>query len=408
MYDVLIIGAGAAGFFTAVNLKEQTPELSVAILERTDKPLAKVLVSGGGRCNVTHAVFDPKELSGFYPRGSKELLGPFHKFMTGDTMQWFEDRGVPLKIEEDGRVFPVSDNSESIANCLTEAAANCGVEVLLRQGVKNIEASEDGWLVTTNQAALHSRNLVVTSGSSPKMWKQLARIGHAIVSPVPSLFTFNISDPILQDLAGVSTSGRVQVLDNKDKVLMEDQGPILITHWGLSGPAVLKLSAWGARLLFDLDYHFNIRVSWVDQSMEDCMDVLNQQRLDSPKKLLSNTPLFDLPKRLWTRLVHQLEHGDATIWAQVRKEQLTQLVSLLTGCPLQVEGKSTFKEEFVTAGGVALEEIDFRSFQSKLFPGLYMAGEVLNIDAITGGFNFQNAWTGGYVIAMAISGQTPH
>ena len=405
MYNILIIGGGAAGYFTAVNLKEAAPELSVAILERSDKPLAKVLISGGGRCNVTHGIFDPKELIDHYPRGRKELLGPFHRFMTGDTMEWFENRGVALKIEEDGRVFPVSDNSESIANCLTEAAANCGVEVLLRHGVKRIEPIDEGFLVSTNQGDLRCLNLVVASGSSPKMWKQLAHLGHTIVSPVPSLFTFNISDPIIADLAGVSTLGRVQVLDDRDKVLMEDQGPILITHWGLSGPAVLKLSAWGARLLFDLDYRFKIRVSWVDCSTEECMEVLNHQRLESPKKQLSNTPLFDLPKRLWTRLVHQLKEGDATIWAHARKEQLTQLASLLTACPLEVGGKSTFKEEFVTAGGVALGEIDFRRYESKLIPGLYMAGEVLDIDAITGGFNFQNAWTGGYIIAQALSGQ---
>ena len=229
MYDVLIIGGGAAGFFTAVNLKEQAPQLSVAILERSDKPLAKVLVSGGGRCNVTHGIFDPKELSHHYPRGQKELLGPFHKFMTGDTMEWFESRGVPLKIEEDGRVFPQSDSSSSIANCLQSAANKAGVKVLLKHGVKGIDAAENGWVLGTTQGTFECAALVIACGSSPKMWKVLERLGHNLVPPVPSLFTFNISDPILKDLAGLSVLGRVSVLSNNSKVLLEDQGPILIT-----------------------------------------------------------------------------------------------------------------------------------------------------------------------------------
>jgi len=407
MYDVLIVGGGAAGFFAAVNLKQLAPALKVAILERGDKPLAKVLVSGGGRCNVTHGIFDPKELSGYYPRGQKELLGPFHRFMTGDTMEWFESRGVPLKIEEDGRVFPVSDSSQSIAACLQNAAKNAGVEILLKQGVKQVRSADKGWGLTTTQAQLQCRFLVLATGSSPKIWKLLDNMGHRIVAPVPSLFTFNIKDPILDGLAGVSVAGRVEVVGPNGKVLLQDEGPVLITHWGLSGPAVLKLSAWGARELHQLDYRFNIRVSWLGIDRQQCLELLKEQRQIQPKKKMVNARVFDLPKRLWARLVMQLDRAEDLIWADVRNEQLQQLASLLTASNFEVAGKSTFKEEFVTAGGVALDEVDFRRFESKLFPGLFMAGEILDIDAITGGFNFQNAWTGGYIIAEAISANQP-
>lgn len=403
MFDVLIVGGGAAGFFTAVNLKEEAPQLRVAILERSKQVLSKVKVSGGGRCNVTHAVFEPKELATYYPRGSKELLGPFHRFMTGDTMGWFETRGVPLKIEEDGRIFPISDSSQSIIDCLTHAAEEAGIEVLLQQTVKAIEKHDQGFLVTTSKETFECVQLVLTPGSSPQVWKMLEEEGHTIVAPVPSLFTFNIKHALLEGLAGLSTPGLVRVVDGAGKTVLEDGGPILITHWGLSGPAVLKLSAWGARELHDLDYRFKIHVNWLDMDRQAVLDRLKEQRHAQPKKQLSNSRVFELPKRLWTRIIQQVVDQDDLTWADASNSSLEQLADILTRCELPVEGKSTFKEEFVTAGGVALEEIDFRRFESKLLPGLYFAGEVLDIDAVTGGFNFQNAWTGGWIIAQTIA-----
>ncbi len=400
--DILIIGGGAAGFFTAINAAERNPHSKIVILERGKEVLTKVRISGGGRCNVTHAEFIPKELSKKYPRGEKELLGPFHHFMTGDTIDWFEQRGVALKIEEDGRMFPETDSSQTIIDCFLSEAERLGVEVFLNHSVQGISKPGDLWEVTTTQGDFQAKHLVMATGSNPKIWNLLESLGHRMVPPVPSLFTFNIKDQRIADLPGVSTNASVKVLGTG----LESEGPLLITHWGLSGPAILKLSAWGARELNELGYKFTLEVNWLDAlSFDEVLEQLKEIKQDNAKQLAAKYPHFELPKRLWQSLVNASGIDTETKWAEVNKQQLQNLASQLTQSRFEVDGKSTFKEEFVTAGGVELKEINFKTFESKRHKNLYLAGEVLNIDAITGGFNFQNCWTGGYLVAQAISGE---
>lgn len=399
--DTLILGGGAAGFFTAVNLGKMSPDRRIVILEKSNQILAKVKVSGGGRCNVTHAEFIPSELVKNYPRGEKELLGPFHRFMTGDVITWFEERGVTLKTEADGRMFPVTDCSQTIMDCFLKEAQKYGVEVLKNQSVIDFYRENEQWKVLTKKGEFFCQNLVITTGSSLQIWKLLKKLSHTIIPPVPSLFTFNIKDPRITDLSGISKKVSVKVLDSK----LESEGPLLVTHWGMSGPAILKLSAWGARKLFDLDYRFSIQINWLfDIDKERAITYLQKIKQENGKQLVSKYPHFELPKRLWQNLVKASEINSEVKWAEVTKNQLTEFASQITESIFKVEGKSTFKEEFVTAGGVDLKEIDFKTFGSKLHPGLYFAGEVLNIDAVTGGFNFQNAWTGGYIVARSIMG----
>lgn len=400
MYDVIVVGGGAAGFFTAINCAEANPHLKIAILERGNSVLNKVKVSGGGRCNVTHAEFTPSELVKYYPRGEKELLGPFHTFMTGDTMQWFEDRGVPLKIEDDGRVFPESNSSQTIIDCFLQLAKKYTIDVLVSHGVKSIKNEDATWHLETNKGEFLSEKLVLTTGSSVKMWEVIKKLGHEIVAPVPSLFSFNIEDDRLKTIPGVVVkNSEVEVLGTS----LESSGILLVTHAGMSAPAILKLSAYGALELAKLNYNFSIRVNFLGQSSQDVLDALMQLKLSHSKKTLYNTVHFDIPKRLWKQLVIAAKIDEDLRWADVKKEQLTALCNQLTKAEFKVEGKSTFKEEFVTAGGVDLKEINFKTFQSKHHDTLYFAGEVLNIDAVTGGFNFQNAWTGGYIAAQHIS-----
>ncbi|QIE60890.1 NAD(P)/FAD-dependent oxidoreductase [Rasiella rasia] len=404
MYDIIIIGGGAAGFFTAINAAEFRPNAKIAILERGKEVLTKVKISGGGRCNVTHAEFNPQDLTQNYPRGEKELLGPFHSFMTGDTIAWFEKRGVPLKIEEDGRMFPTSNSSETIINCFTSETERLGIGVLKGQSVKQILKEEERFQIITASETFSSKKVVVATGSNPKIWKVLSALGHSIVPPVPSLFTFNINDNRIANLQGLATDVCIEVLSEENKTVLESEGPLLITHWGMSGPAILKLSAWGARVLEPTKYHFTIRVNWLQYlSAEDALERLIELKLENPKQTLQKYTQFDLPKRLWQSLLKAADIIETQIWADVTKKQLTNLASQLTRSEFKVEGKSTFKEEFVTAGGVQLKEVNFKTFESKLLPNLYFAGEVLNIDAITGGFNFQNAWTGGYMVAQALT-----
>ncbi len=397
LINVIIVGGGAAGFFTAINLAEQRPDLSILILERGKDVLQKVRISGGGRCNVTHAEFDPRPLTANYPRGEKELLGPFHKFMTGDTIAWFADRGVELKIEDDGRMFPVTDSSQTIIDCFLGLTDKYNIEVLTSQNVVSIKR-HDNWKVVTKTDEFKCEHLVVTAGSSPKVWELMKSLDHTIVDAVPSLFTFNTVDKEITSLAGIALEAQVEIPQLK----LESQGPLLITHWGFSGPAILKMSAWGALELNQSNYKFDLVINWMNHlSYEECYEMLLAKRAES-KKQISNDRLYEVPKRLWSYLAEVAGLQEAA-WSDCSNATLKELATLLTASVFKIDGKSTFKEEFVTAGGIDLKEVDFRTFASRKQENLYFAGEVLNIDAITGGFNFQNAWTGGWSVAQAIS-----
>lgn len=397
-YDVIIIGGGAAGFFTAINCAELNPELKILILEQSSKVLQKVRISGGGRCNVTHAEFIPNELVKNYPRGQKELKGPFHHFMTGDVMEWFEDRGVPLKIEEDGRVFPVSNSSESIINCFLQQVEKYKIQVKTKQAVKHFEYEGDIWQVDSKTDQFQADKLVVATGSQSQMWEHFKTLGVQVIPAVPSLFTFNCKSDSIKDLPGVVVNASVSIRSTK----LKSEGPVLITHWGFSGPAILKLSAWGARVLEQLDYKYTLVINWAkNYSQEEILDQLEEYR--SLKSLVSNTTCFQLPKRLWKRLVEVSLGENQKRWCDLNKKDWNSLSKNITQSEYQIEGKSTFKDEFVTAGGIDLKEINFKTYESKKYPNCYIVGECLNIDAITGGFNFQNAWTGGFLAARSIA-----
>jgi predicted Rossmann fold flavoprotein len=400
--DVIVVGGGAAGFFAAINIAEQNPNLKVAILERGKEGLQKVKVSGGGRCNVTHAEFMPQELIKNYPRGEKELLGPFHKFMTGDTIEWFGKRGVELKIEEDGRMFPVSNSSQTIIDCFLNEAKKHNVEVLYNQSVTGVSPRTHsiGFEISTNNNNYTCEKLLIATGSNPKIWKLLEDLGHTISQAVPSLFTFDVKDQRIKDVPGVVA------LNVEVKVVGKDlwsEGPLLITHVGMSAPAILKLSAFGAIEFAKRDYKFQIEVNFIRQNFEDCLENLKELKQNLAKKTVFKSTQYELPKRLWQQLVLASNISDTITWADLNKNQLELLASQLTQAIFNVNGKSTFKEEFVTAGGIDLKEVNFKTFESKLHENLYFAGEILNIDAITGGFNFQNAWTGAFIAASHIS-----
>jgi predicted Rossmann fold flavoprotein len=399
--DVVIVGGGAAGFFTAITAKENNPTLKVVILEKGKEVLQKVKISGGGRCNVTHACFVPKDLCAFYPRGNKELLGPFHQFMTGDTMEWFESRGVPLKIEKDNRVFPTSNSSQSILDCFQKQVDELGIEVLTNHGVHEVLKNEEGWSVQTSKGNFNTKKVVITAGSSKRVWELVRSLQHSIIPPVPSLFTFNIKDSRLTDLLGVSVPhATIRLVGTK----LETTGPLLITHWGLSGPAVLKLSAFGARLLAEKNYEYQVQVNWVSKSFGQVVQELQKTKKTNTKKQIAlRSPLEAISKRLWERFVVTVGLDPQSRWADLSNKNLEAIAQQLTNGVFQANGKSTFKEEFVTAGGIDLKEINFKRFESKLHKNLFFAGEVLNIDAVTGGFNFQNAWTGGFLIGTALA-----
>ena len=398
-YDIIIIGGGAAGYFTAINCAEKNPNLKIAILERGKNVLEKVRISGGGRCNVTHACFVPNDLVKFYPRGEKELKGPFHQFCSGDTIEWFEKRGVELKIEDDGRMFPVSDTSQTIIDCFQEAIKKQKIDVLTNHSVQELYKTETHLKITTTQEVFTCEKIVMATGSNPKMWELLQNLGHSIIEPVPSLFTFNIKDPRIKDLMGLSALASVKVKKTK----LEASGPLLITHWGMSGPGILRLSAWGARELAEKKYQFAIQVNWLNETtFEEAIDLLKDIKEEHAKKLVTKYAHFELPKRLWENLVIAAGISEETKWADITKKQLHSLIEQLINGEFHVNGKSTFKEEFVTAGGIDLKEVNFKTMESKILPDLYFAGEILNIDAITGGFNFQNAWTSGFIVAENI------
>ncbi|UZR97861.1 NAD(P)/FAD-dependent oxidoreductase [Chondrinema litorale] len=400
-YDVIVIGGGAAGFFGAIQCAERNPKLNILILERSAQVLGKVKISGGGRCNVTHGCFDPREMTGFYPRGIKELLGPFHQFLCGDMMGWLEDHGVSTKIEDDGRVFPVTDNSQTIIDCFIQQCRKNKIQITTGKSVTQIKPTETGWRVQTKEETFSADKVLLTTGSSPAVWKMLGKIGYDIIEPVPSLFTFNIKNPLLKDLLGIAVPNAEVKIKNTS---FAESGPLLITHWGLSGPAVLKLSAWAARELFDLNYNFTISVNWTGKSSEDIEAEIQQNRKTQGKKNVANLQIAQLPKRLWQRMV-KLNLPENINYASMNSQQISAMVETITDCKIEVKGKSTFKDEFVTCGGIDTKNIHFKTMESKLHLGLHFAGEVTNIDAITGGFNFQAAWTTAFLAAKGICGE---
>ena len=400
--DLLVVGGGAGGFFAAINYAAENPNKKVVILEKSKQVLAKVKVSGGGRCNVTHACFEPKELVKFYPRGKRELMGPFHQFMTGDTMEWFENKGVALKIEDDNRVFPASNDSQSIVDCFEKEVEKLGIKVLKQQSVVSFKKNQEDWKVETLDNHYIATNLLLaTGGNSPKILESLNELGLKTIVNIPSLFTFNTKDIRFRGLAGlVAQNTEVKISKTKFK----ETGPLLVTHWGVSGPAILKLSAVSARDLHQLDYKFNVQIDWnKSYDVEDIKEGFSEMRETHPKKSIVNTNLFELPKRLWVSLTEFAKIPKDKTWAEVGKKDLNRLQEAIKNSQIQVNGKSTNKEEFVSCGGVDLKEIDFTKFSTKKYPNLYIVGEMLNIDALTGGFNFQAAWTGAWVAAKSMN-----
>lgn len=396
MLQLAIIGGGASAFFLGANLKD--PKIAVTIFEKAATPLQKVRISGGGRCNVTHACFDPRELTEFYPRGNRELRSVFSRFQPGDTMGWFEERGVPLKIQEDNRVFPVSDNSGDIVSCLIKENQQNKTEIRLKETVKKIIPQKNGFELISNKSQYQFDKVVVASGSSPQIWKMISKLGHNIIQPVPSLFTFKCKDHRITDLQGISFPN-AQLSIKKPK--LENQGSLLITHWGFSGPATLVLSAWGARKLAEVDYQFHLKINFIDENSETAFDILKQHKNEFATVLVRKKPPFGLTKRFWEKQISPYQISEKK-WADVPDKILRKISESLTASIFEIKGKSTFKDEFVTAGGVDLKEIDFKTMESRKIPGLYFAGEVLNIDAVTGGFNFQACWSEAFVIAESL------
>ena len=404
--DVIVIGGGAAGFFGAIACAEKNPLAKVTILEAGSQPLAKVRISGGGRCNVTHHCFDPAKLVQNYPRGSKALRGAFSRFQPQDTVNWFESRGVKLKTEADGRMFPITNDSATIVNCLLQAAEQAGVVLRTRTVVKSVKRSRDrGWqVILKNGETLSSNSVLIATGSNPSGYRWAKQLGHNIQSPVPSLFTFGIKDPRLQGLAGVTVANTKVRLLNTGKIKLEQTGPLLVTHWGLSAPAILKLSAWGARVLHEHKYNLPLEINLLPQyNQETLKQELNKIKSSMPKKKVINYCPLAIPKRFWQNLVNYLGIKPEKVWAELSKKEINKLVLELLQGKYQITSKGVFKEEFVTCGGVKLKEIDFKTMESKICPGLYFAGEVLDIDGVTGGFNFQSAWTTSWLAGNAIS-----
>ena len=398
MKKVIIIGGGASGFFTAANI--DTKLYDITILEQNSDVLQKVKISGGGRCNVSHACFDPKELVQFYPRGNKELLSVFTKFQPGDTMNWYQEHGVALKIEDDNRIFPESNSSQSIIDCLVNECKKKNVKILTKQTVTDILPQENGYKIHTTDQNYFADYVVFSTGSSPKAFKILEKLGHQIIAPVPSLFTFNIKNEILKDLMGTSFQ---YVNIEIPKLNLEESGSLLITHWGLSGPAILKLSAWGARELAALKYQFEIIVNFIGTASEDALEIFRNFKEKEPKKSIGQAKIFDITNRFWQRILFVSGIDTAKQLANINNKEIQKIIENLCCCRMNVTGKSTFKEEFVTAGGVDLKEMDFKTMKSKKLPNFYISGEVLNIDAVTGGFNFQACWSEGWLIAQDLN-----
>jgi predicted Rossmann fold flavoprotein len=398
---ILVIGGGAAGFFAAITCAEKA-DTQVFLYEATPHLLSKVKISGGGRCNVTHACFEPEQLVKNYPRGGRELLGAFHRFQPRDTLAWFNTRGVETKTEEDGRMFPTSDNSESIVNVLADAAEKNRVKILVQRGVKTIQHINEKFEVELNsgEMELFDKVIIATGGNKSSGGLAIAEsFGHTIIPPVPSLFTFHIQDKRIADLTGLSVE-KVKVKACGTKLTTE--GPLLLTHWGMSGPAILKLSAWGAREFAESNYNFTIEINWVPEFNQTTLSKkLNDIRIAEARKQIATFSPLPIPQRLWERLLIAAEINPTTPWAHINNQQLDKLYKQLTQAEFKVTGKSMFKDEFVTCGGVKLSEINFKTMESRKQPGLFFAGEVLDIDGVTGGFNFQNAWTTGWLAGQA-------
>ncbi len=402
-YDFVIIGGGAAGFFGAIAFAERAPGARVCILEKTSTVLGKVKISGGGRCNVPHACFEAKRLTSHYPRGERNLIGPFHRFGAQDTVDWFQRRGVALKTESDGRIFPVSDDSQTVIDCLMRVTRELGIEVRYHSEADRLCPSGERWLVDLKDGStLSSRTvLLATGGTRNNAGVRLAgTLGHEIVPAAASLFTFKIPDRRLEGLSGISVDEVVAAIPGTK---LRSVGPCLITHWGLSGPAILKLSAWGARELAEKDYLFEVVINWCGNSpLESVETRLLEAREVSPKKRVrSGLQTFSMPSRLWHRIAEDSGIAAEVTWSNLTKEARHRFAIELTASRFQVKGQSLNKDEFVTAGGVSLKEIDFKTMESNRTPGLYFAGEVMDIDGITGGFNFQSAWTTGYIAGTA-------
>lgn len=398
MKRIIIIGGGAAGFFCAANLDET--QYKITILEQNSDVLQKVKISGGGRCNVTHACFDPRELVQYYPRGNKELLSVFTKFQPGDTMDWFEQRNIALKIENDNRVFPESNSSQSIINVMLKETQQKKVEVKTKCSVKEIEKLDEKYLIKTSLGDFEADVVIYTTGSSPKSLKMIESLGHKIVDLVPSLFTFNIKDDLLKDLAGTSFE---MAETSIPKLKTEESGPLLITHWGLSGPAILKISAWEAINLAKVKYNFEIEVNFISKDTEDAETLFQKFRQSNPKKTIGQSKIFDITNRFWQRILEVSKVDLNKQVANLSGKEMQTIIENLCRKKFQVTGKSTFKDEFVTAGGVDLKEINFKNMASKILPNFYIAGEVLNIDAVTGGFNFQACWSEAWLIAQDLN-----
>jgi hypothetical protein len=395
---LVIIGGGAAGFFAAINAAETHSNLNIIILEQGNDVLGKVKISGGGRCNVTHACFDVKELVKFYPRGTKELLSPFYQFNCEHTIEWFRNKNVSLKTETDGRMFPTSNQSQTIIDCLIDSCKLHNIQIIKQAKVLRFDVNEN-FTVYYNDKKIIADYLLIASGSSNTIWQLLKNIGHQIITPVPSLFTFNIKDNLIDGLEGISISN-IQCYINDSKI--STYGDILITHTGLSGPAILKLSAFGARYLYEKKYQFEIKINWIQQTLEDTITLLKEGKEHQAKKQLNNFNPFDLPHRFWLKIISINGILETKLVADLTKHEIQKIALTLTQTILKVHSKNTNKEEFVTAGGVSLKEVDFKTMESKIIPNLYFAGEVLDIDAVTGGFNFQAAWTTAYIAAKSI------
>ena len=395
---IIIVGGGAAGFFCAANLDPE--KFEVKILEQNSDVLQKLKISGGGRCNVTHACFDPRELVQFYPRGNRELMSVFSKFQPGDTMEWFANRNISLKIENDNRIFPESNSSQTIIDCFKKEIAEKNFEILTKTTVLDIQKEENQYLIKTNNGNFSADFVIYTTGSSPKSLKILENLGHKTVLAVPSLFTFNIKDDLLKDLPGTSF-GYAEVAIPKLKT--EESGPLLITHWGLSGPAILKISAWKARELFGLNYQFEIEVNFIAKNIYEAEALFLEFKQNHPKKTIGQSKIFDVTSRFWNKLLETSGINPEKQIANISAKEIKTLLENLCKKTFKVDGKSTFKDEFVTAGGVELKEINFKNMSSKILENFYIAGEVLNIDAVTGGFNFQACWSEGWLIAQDLN-----